>query len=65
MFRLIEGGETIFRNPVKAGMVTGGEYSGSAVLVRASMADFALAVDTVGGARVINQQQGCILSEAV
>jgi len=51
-FTLIESGDGVFRNPEKVGTVTGGEYSGCAILVRASMADFALAVDTVGGARI-------------
>lgn len=49
---LLDVGAEVFRNPEKEGMVTGGSYSGCAVLVRSGVADFATAVDTVGDLRV-------------
>lgn len=51
-FSLIELNAEVFRNPEKDGTMTGGSLSGSAVMVRASLTDFAVGVDTVGDLRV-------------
>lgn len=49
---MIQKNAISFKNPTNPGLVCGGEYSGSAVLVASTYADFALGIETIGEIRV-------------